>query len=123
MVGWGGSYGHLEDVEWMMPVLKWMMETYPQVRLGIMASAKIESLFSWVPHDRFDFRPSADLGAYYSFLSQLHIGIAPLLPTEFNRCRSDVKYLEYAAHRCAPICSDHAPYQFSVVPEETGLLF
>ena len=122
-VGWGGSYGHLEDVEWMMPALEWMMETYPQVRLAIMSSPKMKSLFSWVPHDRLDFRPSADLDTYYSFLSQLHIGIAPLLPTEFNRCRSDVKFLEYAAHRCVPLCSDHAPYQFSVIPKQTGLLF
>jgi tetratricopeptide (TPR) repeat protein len=45
------------------------------------------------------------------------------LPTEFNRCRSDVKFLEYAAGGALPICSDLEPYQKTVRSGENGFLF
>src|SRR6185369_7022100 len=40
-----------------------------------------------------------------------------------NRCRSDVKFLEYAAGGALPICSDLEPYQKTVRSGENGFLF
>jgi len=41
---------------------------------------------------------------YFKFLQTITIGLAPLIDTPYNRCRSDVKAIEYSAHgalRCS----------------------
>ena len=50
------------------------------------------------------------------------MGLCLLLDTEWNRCRSDVKWLEYAGHRVASLCADLQPYA-DVRDGETGLLY
>jgi len=50
----------------------------------------------------------------------IDIGVAPLVDNAFNRCKSDIKWLEYSACGIASVCSDLPPY--SVVRSgETGL--
>ena len=50
------------------------------------------------------------------------IAVAPLQDASFNRHKSDLKYLEYAALGLPGIFSDVVPYRDSVRHEETGLL-
>ena len=122
-IGWGGSLGHLEDIQWALPALKRVFTRYPDLRLALMGPEVLTGLFSWLEPDRLSFTPSGSLAQYMEFLSKLHIGITPLLPTEFNRCRSDVKFLEYAASGVVSLCSDLEPYRFSVRHGENGLLW
>jgi GT2 family glycosyltransferase/glycosyltransferase involved in cell wall biosynthesis len=51
-----------------------------------------------------------------------HWGLAPLLDTEFNRAKSGLKALEYAALGLPSICSDISTYHEQIKHEETGLL-
>ena len=62
-----------------------------------------------LPGERYYFQQGGILDEYMEFLGRLDIGIAPLLPTEYNRCRSDVKYLEYAAKGVTGIYSNIGP--------------
>lgn len=39
-----------------------------------------------------------------------HLGLAPLVDNRFNRCKSDLKVLDYAALGLACLCSDLPPY-------------
>jgi processive 1,2-diacylglycerol beta-glucosyltransferase len=50
------------------------------------------------------------------------IAVAPLQDASFNRHKSDLKYLEYAALGLPGIYSDLGPYRDSVRHEVTGLL-
>jgi len=62
-------------------------------------------------NDRLLFTPdSSDANAVDDFVAGLDIGLSPLLPTTYNRCRSDSKFLEYAAHRVLAVCSDLEPH-------------
>ena len=122
-LGWGGSLGHRQDLAWVMPALQSTLSRHPRVKLAIMGPEELRSLFSWVPADRFRFTPGGKVERYYEFLGELDIGLCPLLPTDFNRCRSDVKFLELAAHGVAAVCSRLPPYADTVKPSETGLLF
>lgn len=52
----------------------------------------------------------------------LQIALAPLQDNPFNRCKSHIKWLEYAIAGAAGIYSDIEPYAASVRDGQTGLL-
>ena len=55
-------------------------------------------------------------------LRDFDVGLAPLLPTELNKSKSRIKWLEYSAMGLATIASDFAEYRNSIVDSQTGLL-
>jgi tetratricopeptide (TPR) repeat protein len=122
-IGWGGSVGHREDIKWVIPVLRATLSRHPEVRLAIMGDSSLRDLFAWVPRGQFEFTFGGTIDAYRAFVGGLQIGLGPLLPTEFNRCRSDVKFLEYTAGGALAICSSLEPYAQTIRDGETGLLF
>ncbi|MGD9608075.1 MAG: glycosyltransferase [Desulfovibrionaceae bacterium] len=67
---------------------------------------------------------SQDYGAYAARLPRLGlaIGLAPLADTPFNRAKSPIKWMEYAACGLAGVFADLPPYQGVVEQERTGLL-
>jgi tetratricopeptide (TPR) repeat protein len=121
-IGWGGSPGHLADWYHLTPWLQQWLEAHPDVRLAVMTN-EFGRPFINLPSERYHFTPFGSLAAYYQFLHTLDIGLAPLLPSEYNRCRSDVKYLEYASRGVAGIYADLEPYRATVEPGKTGLLY
>jgi glycosyltransferase involved in cell wall biosynthesis len=65
--------------------------------------------------------------SYASFLKTLgkvhfDIGLAPLADNTFNRCKSNIKWLEYSAYARPGVYSDLEPYRGSVVHGKTGML-
>lgn len=62
---------------------------------------------------RFTHQPSVPQADFPRVLSQLDldIGMCPLLDTPFNRCRSGVKFYQYAAVGTTTLASDVAPYR------------
>jgi tetratricopeptide (TPR) repeat protein len=124
-LGWGGSLGHREDVRWVWPALRAALDRHPSLGLSVMASPELRDLFTGVAPDRLRFTPAGSLERYYEFLRGLYLGVCPLLPTDFNRCRSDVKFVEFAAHGIPVLCADLAPYRDSLAhaPAPRGMLF
>lgn len=123
-LGWGGSKGHVKDLARVSPVILDFLETHSDAQFAFMGyEPHFRELYGSAPGARVHFRPPGSVEAYYDFLKGLHVGLAPLSDTEFNRCRSDVKFLEYAAHGVVPLVSDAAPYHAHVRHEVTGLLF
>lgn len=53
---------------------------------------------------------------------QFDIGLAPLEDNIFNSCKSNIKYLEYAACGIPGVYSNVTPYSASVVYGKTGML-
>jgi hypothetical protein len=81
------------------------------------ASTRLAELGRVIPFD----------DSYASFLKTLgkihfDIGLAPLADNPFNRCKSNIKWLEYSAHARAGIFSDLEPYRESVAHGKTGML-
>jgi tetratricopeptide (TPR) repeat protein len=109
-VGWGGSARHYDDLKEFAPALMDWVRKYPTVRLAIMGSKSIQNIFQPIPRNQKLFQAAGGLAEYLSFLQQLDIGIAPLKQTEFNICRSDVKFLEYASREVVPLCGALGPY-------------
>jgi len=120
-IGWAGSPGHFADWYRMAPLLASWLSRRPEVRLAVMTHELAKSFFSLTP-ERYRFSPFGSLADYLKFLRSIDIGLAPVEPTDYNRCRSDVKFLEYASQGVVGIYSDLEPYRTSVVHGETGLL-
>lgn len=123
IVGWGGSAGHFEDIAAIAPTLVDWARRHENVVIHLMCGQRIASLFSTLDKRQRRIFPTGSIDAYHEFVSGLHIGLAPLEDTGFNRCRSDVKFLEYALHGVVPVVRDLAPYRDTVRHGETGLLF
>ena len=71
----------------------------------------------------YSYHGFVDAPDYPHLLSELRvdIGLAPLRDTIFNRAKSDVKYLEYAATGAAVIASPVSPYRAAIAPDR-GLI-
>jgi len=122
-IGWGGSHGHLEDINKIEKLLsEWLSKT-KNTRFHLMCSDVIWKVFENIPSERKVRYKPGTIYDYYNFLKSIDIGIAPLNDTPFNRSRSDVKFIEYAINEIVPIVQDLEPYRESVQHGKTGFLF
>lgn len=121
-IGWGGSLGHLADWYQLAPGLQKWLDRNPDVHLAVMTNENARQFFR-LPPERYHFQTFGTLAEFFQFLGRLDIGLAPLLPTDFNRCRSDVKFLEYASHGVIGVYADLEPYHDSIEHGRTGFLY
>jgi hypothetical protein len=122
-----GTATHLPDLMAAVPVLEaGLAGLVPRPRMeviGISDDARIGALLSSV----CDLRTTPSVMNYARFLREMQhaglhgVGIAPLAPHPFNRCKSDIKFLDYAVIGAAGIYTDSPVYQ-AVIPNETGLV-
>lgn len=110
ILAWGGSLGHMADLLSIAPLLREVLEETPHLRLHIMGNKAIPDLLR-LPADRFQFTAWGAVQDYFRFLRNAHLGVIPLLDTEYNRCRSDIKAVELAALGVLPLVPDILPYQ------------
>ena len=121
-VGWAGSPGHFADLYHVAPHLQNWLGAHPDAHLAIMTNELAQEFFHLDP-SRFKFKPFGSIESYLDFLGSIDVGIAPLLPTKYNKGRSDVKFLEYASCGVAGIYQNLEPYHNVVEKFETGLIF
>ena len=69
-----------------------------------------------------NFTPLCDYDTYAKLLGGCEFSFMPLNDTPFNRCKSDLKFIEAAAHRVAAIASTTV-YGGSIKDGATGFLF
>ncbi len=122
-IGWGGSLGHKDDFVKLVAVMGPILNRYPQVSFQVMGAEVFRDLCSVLPQGRWSYRKGGSLFDYLDFVSTLDIGVCPLDDTDFNRGRSDVKFLEYASHGVATVAAALPPYEATLRSGETGLLF
>lgn len=116
--GWTVSGSHAMDVQDVAGVLGHYLRRHPDVDLHLIGA----------DFRRFISAPNVRHSGWRSELTEyltgvdFHVGIAPLKYHAFNKGRSDIKALEYAALGIPVIASDFGPYPGSVLHGETGFL-
>lgn len=119
-IAYMGTSSHIPDLELVEDVLFKLHDKYKSavkfVFWGCMGT-RLEKLGRIIPFD----------DCYASFLSNLSkihfdIGLAPLADNPFNRCKSNIKWLEYSAFASAGVYSNLEPYRTSVEHGKTGML-
>jgi len=110
-IGWGGSIGHRTDLLPFLPALKEFLNAHRDSRFSYMGQSELfQELFSDFPQEQISFKESGPIDSYYDFLKTIDVGIAPLENTDFNRCRSDIKHLEFAAMGACSLLAKSPPY-------------
>jgi hypothetical protein len=121
-IGYTGGASHLNDFASIIsPVLARWMRRNPSTRIRLFGHDRRPegAPFIWpvtvTPWQRETRKYQESLAGTMS------VGIAPLLDTPFNRGKSPIKALEYAALRIPCIASDHPVYRPVITPD-TGFL-
>ena len=118
---WGGGDSHYGDWMLMPDVLKAIMDKYKNVKLviqGTLFKASIKDL----PQDRIEHHGWVNIHAYpyKTAIINPDIAIIPLEDTSFNRCKSNIKWVEMSALGVPCVTSHVSPYKEYAV-ENNGI--
>ena len=80
------------------------------------------AFFDALATDRKTFHPMLPYARYLEVLDSAHINLIPLLDDEFRRMKSDVKFIESAAHGAVALASPTV-YGRTLRHGETGMIF
>lgn len=120
IVGWAGGPSHDGDWDVCKNAIVKMMNEHENVvwhSIGYDYGAEIG-----ISEDRRIFSPwQTDIIKYYSLID-FDIGIAPLAKTRFNKSKSPIKALEYAAFAIPCIATATPPYSDFIRQGDTGIL-
>ena len=104
-IGWAGAAQHEGDLVWLEPVVAALADEADWVFFGMCPKSLrpyAATVLDMLPYD-----------AYPAGLASLHldVAVAPLAKNDFNRCKSNLKLLEYGALGIPVVCTDIEPYR------------
>jgi glycosyltransferase involved in cell wall biosynthesis len=112
-IGWSGGSGHDRDLKVIIPVIKEIIKKYKNVRFTLTGdplvvakefgnNKQVRCSAGWVqPIDFPEY--SAKLG--------VDIALAPLVDSNFNRAKSNIRWLQASALKIPVVASDVGPYK------------
>ena len=130
---WAGSMSHKGDLVAFKPIMKKILNKYPQVKFIYIGDGGIktddlqakfiygEDLWKGLPNNREGILGvPGNIFPYKLASLQADIAIAPLEKNYFNKCKSQCKRLEYGINRIPAVYSAH--HYTEVVNRHTGIL-
>jgi glycosyltransferase involved in cell wall biosynthesis len=103
IIGWMGGNSHSDDLRLIEPVIDEVLKDY-DVQFQFVTfcpewlKKKLGLNVRYIP-------TSGAIDSYTPMIAQFDIGVCPLIDNEFNRCKSDLKYLEYSMLKVPTIAS------------------
>lgn len=131
VIGYYGSTTHNDDFELVKPVIYKLLAKYPTLRfetVGMFTEDGVVEMLRDCPDVELLKRICLKAGTngWNGFPDMLlrqnwDISIAPLIDDEFNRSKSNIKWMESSMKSIPTVCSDVQPYSESVT-KQTGFL-
>jgi glycosyltransferase involved in cell wall biosynthesis len=130
VIGYMGTYTHDDDLRMIAPALRATLREFGDrvllQFLGVVGGAQTyETLSGMAVHV---VHPEPEQSVYPAFLPwfcntfKWDIAVSPLRDTDFNACKSDIKFLDYAAVGAAGVYSRVPAYAATVRHGSTGWL-
>lgn len=116
-VGWAGSHNHRHDLQSVSHTVRKVFRDEPVTFHSVGFDARRILAAGRGRHTGW----SQSVVDYYTRID-FHIGLAPLEDTRFNRCKTPIKALEYAALGIPVVASNVGPYRQFVQHGVTGFL-
>ncbi len=107
-IGWQGGSNHKYDLEQARQGILQILKEFPHVRFKTFGFNP-----EWAKKNKQCIHQEwVNFGQYYDTLPKMgfDIGIAPLVDNSFNRCKSNLRWLEYSALDIPTIVSSVGPY-------------
>lgn len=114
-VGWAGGSSHRNDLRLIAPALSRLTRD-PRVQCHTFG---VDLLPPDVPHLHHQWADA--IPEHYRRIGILDVAAAPLTTERFNRSKSNVKWLEHAAHGTPMVLSPLLPYTESARDNDTAL--
>lgn len=121
-IGFHGTRAHLRDLGAIAPALKMVHDRYEESEFEIMLGDNTPDLLKELERVRYPAAMKWDDFLTYQRRRRLHIGLAPLWPSAFNRGKSWIKILDIAVMGAAGAFSARAPYTDVITDGKDGLL-
>lgn len=121
-IGYTGCANHGGDMEIVKNVLLSLVDEFQN--LEVLIAQDMGSL-SDIKHPRFKvLKKWTNIIDYPAMLKgwDLDIGIAPLRDNNFNRAKSNLRWLEYSALKIPTVASKVRPFTESIIDGQTGLI-
>lgn len=126
-IGYMGTFTHDLDLYEILSPLKKILNKYnSKVKFEIIGALSNDQLLKLLPNsNRISIDGNYEYTQFWNWMCKnifWDIGIAPLKINEFTRCKSDIKFLDYAALGVPGIFTRCPPYEFSIAHGKTGLI-
>lgn len=119
---WSGSSARFGDIQMLKDTLFWLHDKYADKVKLILTGTCPDFAVPWVEQGFVYVTRWAPLPDYMMVMRYIapDIGLAPLVPNDFNRSKSPLKYLDHAMIGCAGVYSQECTYE-CVEDKHTGL--
>ena len=123
-VTWHGGCSHYDDLLEIQPVMESVAKQNKAVRLEICGH-EFKGIFKNIRSDQYSYHGwvPTEVHPYKQALLNADIAIIPLKDDLFNRCKSPIKWVEYAALQIPCVARDIPPYSEVIEHGETGFLY
>jgi glycosyltransferase involved in cell wall biosynthesis len=123
-VGWAGSFTHTLDILEIGQSLRAINE-FPNAYLfavGVEPEILFKNFAPAMEKGKLVVLDSVEFERYPELLTNFDIGLAPVVDNLFNRCKSELKAMEYGAVGLPVIASAVAPYTRYIEHGKDGFL-
>lgn len=123
-IGWQGGYSHYEDLYFIVPVIKKILEKHDNVKFVYFGDYRFLDMFKTCNQNQLEHQSwmSHDVYPHMLTLLNLDIGICPIIDNRFNRTKSAIKWMEYSMVGMATVASNIPPYSTVIEDGKTALL-
>ncbi len=120
-IGYFGTFTHDEDLKLIEPIIKQIKEKY-NIEFEVIGGTLRES--DWYTIKKLPYYPMSSPTFMKWLASEVDwdIGIAPLVDNEFNKCKSELKYIEYTTLGIPTVASDIEGYREAITDGIDGFL-
>jgi len=122
VIGYAGTPDHKADLALLEEVLERIAAKYGSRVAFRFMGCDTERIKRLPGFSAITFEPGYENYARTIQKAGIDIGLVPLEDNRFNRCKSNIKWLEYSACGIAGIYADLPPYRSCVKDGETGIL-
>ena len=121
-IGWSGAASHNDDIKFIEKVVYQILDKYKNVEFFFQGGAP---QFLVKKHPRI--KCSQKWATPYVYPQRMKdlkfdIGVAPLLDNNFNRAKSNLRWLEYSALKIPTVASKVEHFKTTIKDGETGFL-
>ena len=126
-IGYFGTMTHNDDLELVHNVVLRLKDIFSKKGIEVeleVIGASIDENIDWFSVKKLPYYPMA-MATFMKWIANngnWDIGIIPLVNTEFNKCKSELKYIEFTALGVPVVASDVEVYRNTIEEGVTGFL-